>query len=131
MRLVIKMIKVSSKGDFRNTIKFLENVEKSNYINILKKYGEKGVNRLKAATPVDSGKTANSWKYKIEHNKNKISLVWYNTNINDGVPIALILQTGHGTRTGGYVRGIDYINPAMKPVFDEIANDVWKEVIGK
>ena len=68
---------------------------------------------------------------KIEHNKNKISLVWYNTNINDGVPIALILQTGHGTRTGGYVRGIDYINPAMKPVFDEIANEVWKEVIGK
>ena len=125
------MIKVSSKGDFRNTIKFLENVEKSNYINILKKYGEKGVNRLKAATPVDSGKTANSWEYKIEQNKNKISLVWYNTNINDGVPIALILQTGHGTRTGGYVRGIDYINPAMKPVFDEIANDVWKEVIGK
>lgn len=125
------MIKVSSKGDFRNTIKFLENVEKSNYINILRKYGEKGVNRLKAATPVDSGKTANSWEYKIEHNKNKISLVWYNTNINDGVPIALILQTGHGTRTGGYVRGIDYINPAMKPVFDEIANEVWKEVIGK
>lgn len=125
------MIKVSSKGDFRNTIKFLENVEKSNYINILKKYGEKGVNRLKAATPIDSGKTANSWEYKIEYNKNKISLVWYNTNINDGVPIALILQTGHGTRTGDYVRGIDYINPAMKPVFDEIANDVWKEVIGK
>lgn len=125
------MIKVSSKGDFRNTIKFLENVEKSNYINILKKYGEKGVNRLKAATPIDSGKTANSWEYKIEYNKNKISLVWYNTNINDGVPIALILQTGHGTRTGDYVRGIDYINPAMKPVFDEIANEVWKEVIGK
>lgn len=125
------MIKVSSKGDFKNTINFLEKIEKTNYINILNKYGEKGVANLKAATPVDSGKTANSWNYRIEKGKNKISIVWYNTNINKGVPIALILQTGHGTRTGGYVRGIDYINPAMRPVFDDIANAVWKEVVGK
>lgn len=125
------MIKVSSKGDFKNTIKFLENIKKQEYINILKRYGEKGVSKLKAATPVDSGETANSWDYRIETNKNKISIIWFNTNINKGVPIALILQTGHGTRNGGYVRGIDYINPAMKPVFDELANEVWKEVIGK
>lgn len=96
---------------------------------ILRKYGRIGVEALSSATPVDTGKTANSWHYRIEEEgRHKVSIIWTNSNTNKGVNIALILQYGHGTRQGGYVKGIDYINPAMKPVFDAISNKAWEEV---
>lgn len=94
----------------------------------LAKYGELGVEALAANTPKDSGKTAGSWYYTIEKNRDSVTISWENRNVNDGVVIAAILQYGHGTGTGGYVRGIDYINPSMKPVFQQIADDAWREV---
>ena len=122
-------ISFSSKGDFSKTIKFLNKMKNVKINNILSKYGEIGVNALSQATPKDSGVTSRSWNYKIEVNNNNASIVWYNTNVVKGVNIAVILQYGHGTRNGGWVEGRDYINPAMKPVFDKIADQVWKEVI--
>ena len=122
-------ISFSSKGDFSKTIKFLNKVKNVKINNILSKYGKIGVNALSQATPKDSGVTSRSWNYKIEVNNDNASIVWYNTNVVKGVNIAVILQYGHGTRNGGWVEGIDYINPAMKPIFDKIADQVWKEVI--
>ena len=122
-------ISFSSKGDFSKTIKFLNKMKNVKINNILSKYGKIGVNALSQATPKDSGVTSRSWNYKIEVNNDNASIVWYNTNVVKGVNIAVILQYGHGTRNGGWVEGRDYINPAMKPVFDKIADQVWKEVI--
>lgn len=122
-------ISFTSKGDFSKTIKFLNKVKNVKINNILSKYGKIGVNALSQATPKDSGVTSQSWNYRIEVNNNNASIVWYNTNVVKGVNIAVILQYGHGTRNGGWVEGTDYINPAMKPIFDKIANQVWKEVI--
>ena len=122
-------ISFSSKGDFSKTIKFLNKMKNVKINNILSKYGQIGVNALSQATPKDSGVTSRSWNYKIEVNNNNASIVWYNTNVVKGVNIAVILQYGHGTRNGGWVEGRDYINPAMKPIFDKIADQVWKEVI--
>ena len=122
-------ISFSSKGDFSKTIKFLNKVKNVKINNILSKYGKIGVDALSQATPKDSGVTSRSWNYKIEVNNGNASIVWYNTNVVKGVNIAVILQYGHGTRNGGWVEGRDYINPAMKPIFDKIADQVWKEVI--
>ncbi len=122
-------ISFTSKGDFSKTIKFLNKVKNVKINNILSKYGKIGVNALSQATPKDSGITSRSWNYKIEVNNGNASIVWYNTNVVKGVNIAVILQYGHGTRNGGWVEGRDYINPAMKPIFDKIADQVWKEVI--
>ena len=122
-------ISFSSKGDFSKTIKFLNKVKNVKINNILSKYGKIGVDALLQATPKDSGVTSRSWNYKIEVNNDNASIVWYNTNVVKGVNIAVILQYGHGTRNGGWVEGRDYINPAMKPIFDKIADQVWKEVI--
>lgn len=122
-------ISFTSKGDFSKTIKFLNKVKNVKINDILSKYGKIGVNALSQATPKDSGVTSRSWNYKIEVNNDNASIVWYNTNVVKGVNIAVILQYGHGTRNGGWVEGRDYINPAMKPVFDKIADQVWKEVI--
>ena len=122
-------ISFSSKGDFSKTIKFLNKVKNVKINNILSKYGKIGVNALSQATPKDSGVTSRSWNYKIEVNNDNASIVWYNTNVVKGVNIAVILQYGHGTRNGGWIEGRDYINPAMKPIFDKIADQVWKEVI--
>ena len=122
-------ISFSSKGDFSKTIKFLNKVKNVKINNILSKYGKIGVNALSQATPKDSGVTSRSWNYKIQVNNDNASIVWYNTNVVKGVNIAVILQYGHGTRNGGWVEGRDYINPAMKPIFDKIADQVWKEVI--
>lgn len=122
-------IKYTSKGDFSKTYKFLENVKKFKPETILKRYAKEGVAALKAATPNDSGETANSWGYEIEIKDGRnATITWTNSNRNKGVNIAVILQYGHGTRNGGYVVGRDYINPAMKPVFDKIATEAWKEV---
>lgn len=122
------MIKFVQKGDFSNIERFLNKVLRKDYLNILEKYGQIGVQLLSENTPKDSGKTADSWGYEIVGENEKTSLIWTNSNINKGVPIAIILQYGHGTRNGGYVSGIDYINPAMRPVFEELAYKVWKEV---
>lgn len=122
------VLEVKVTGNFNNTRKFLKYIKGRNYIEILRKYGKEGVDALSAATPFDTGQTAASWNYEIHETKNGAEIVWTNSNVNKGVNIAVILQYGHGTRNGGYVRGIDYINPALKPVFDKIAESVWKEV---
>jgi len=97
----------------------------------LDKYGKEGVAALSAATPVDTGKTANSWSYKIKRQNGSVSIDFYNSNFSNGVPIAIILQYGHTTNNGGWVQGRDYINPAIQPIFDKIAKNAWKEVTGK
>ncbi len=122
------MIRVKQRGDFKKTEKFLKKSFGRNYINVLEKYAQQGVLALSAATPIDTGLTSISWEYEIIQNQGSISIVWKNTNINDGVNIAIILQYGHGTQNGGYVTGIDYINPALKPIFDKMADAAWKEV---
>ena len=125
------MISVKSKGDFRKTEKFMKNARTKKLMSILKQYGEEGVAALMVATPLDTGRTASSWRYEIKVENNCIRLVFHNDNIQNGVPIAIILQYGHGTGTGGWVEGRDYINPAIQPVFDKIANSAWKEAIIK
>lgn len=122
------MMYLESKGDFTKTFNFLEKAKHLFNKSTFDKYGEVGVEALRQNTPKDSGKTADSWYYKVSEEKGRITITWLNRNINDGVPIAIILQYGHGTGTGGYVKGIDYINPAMKSVFDQIAEDAWREV---
>lgn len=122
------MISISYKGDFKKTEDFLKKSLASDYMAILNRYGQKGVSALSSATPKDSGETANSWGYRINNNKGSVSIIWTNSHVVDGVLIAVILQYGHATRNGGYVQGRDYINPAIRPIFDEISNDVWREV---
>ena len=125
------MISLTSKGDFRKTEKFMKNARTKKLMSILKQYGEEGVAALMVSTPLDTGRTASSWRYEIKVENNCIRLVFHNDNIQNGVPIAIILQYGHGTGTGGWVEGRDYINPAIQPVFDKIANSAWKEAIIK
>ena len=121
-------ISFRQKGDFSKTMSFLERAKEVIHRSELDKYGREGVAALASATPVDSGKTANSWYYKIEHSRGSVTISFHNSNIQNGVPIAIILQYGHGTRNGGYVQGRDYINPAIQPIFDKISNDMWREV---
>ena len=122
------MIGFRQKGDFSKTTKFLKRLKQDVSISTFEKYGEKGVAALASATPVDSGLTASSWYYKIEKTNSSISLLFCNSNIQNGVPIAVILQYGHGTRNGGWVQGRDYINPAIQPIFDQIVKEAWGEV---
>lgn len=122
------MITFRQKGDFSKLNKYFERLKEVARIGVLDKYGEAGVNALASATPTESGKTASSWYYKIEHTGDSATIGFYNSNVNKGVPIAIILQYGHGTGTGGWVEGRDYINPAIQPIFDKIAEDAWKEV---
>lgn len=122
------MLYVTSKGDFSKTQHFLAKLAKPNIVERLKAYGSMGVDALSAATPKDSGKTSGSWGYEVKQSGKTYSIVWTNTNVVNGVPIAVILQYGHGTGTGGYVKGRDYINPAIQPIMDRIAEDVWKVV---
>lgn len=122
------MIKITQKGDFHKTEAFLNRDRAEIIWNILNQYGSIGCLRLMEATPVKSGKTASSWYYTIEKTSKGYRINWANSNVNDGVPIAVIIQTGHGTRNGGYVPPNDYINPAMKPIMESIADTAWKEV---
>lgn len=121
------MITVRQRGDFKNLTSFLERSKEVFNLGILDKYGRQGVAALQASTPKDTGKTAESWYYKINRNNGTVSLSFHNSNENKGVPIAIILQYGHATGNGGYVEGIDYINPALKPVFQKLADEAWKE----
>lgn len=122
------MIGFTHTGDFSKATAYLKSLKQMQIRNILEKYGKDGVIALSSATPVDTGLTAQSWYYKIEQKDNVTKLLYCNSNINNGVPIAIILQTGHGTRTGGWVEGRDYINPAIQPIFDKIVKEAWGEV---
>ena len=122
------MITFRQKGDFSKASRYLERLKEAAKLGVLDKYGREGVAALASATPTETGLTANSWTYEIERKGSSVSIVYKNSNINKGVPIAVILQYGHGTGTGGWVQGRDYINPAIQPVFDRIADEAWKEV---
>ena len=122
------MISFRQKGDFSKLTRFLERATNLVHLSDLDRYGREGVAALASATPVDTGKTAASWYYDIKINKESASITFNNSNIQNGVPIAIILQYGHGTRNGGWVEGRDYINPVIQPIFDKIAEEAWKEV---
>lgn len=126
-----KTISVKNKGSFKDTFDFFhKNLEKAKWEKLWK-YGEMGVEALRNATPVDTGLTRDCWKYEIEHKGDQVRIVWSNTNVvKDYFNVAIMLQYGHATRGGGYVEGIDYINPALKPVFEKIANDLWDDTVG-
>ena len=122
------MISFKQNGDFSKTTDYLKrSLDTINY-SFLSKYGQKGVDALIKATPKDTGKTAASWRYRITHNKGEYRIIWENTNIQNGIPIAIIIQYGHAAKNGTWVQGRDYINPALRPVLDEISNEIWKEV---
>lgn len=122
------MISFRQRGDFSKTTRYLERVKEAIHLGLLDKYGREGVAALSSATPVESGLTANSWYYEIDNKSGSAAITFYNSHVNEGVPIAIILQYGHGTGTGGWVEGRDYINPAIQPVFDRLADEAWKEV---
>lgn len=122
------MIKFRHKGDFSKATSFLERAKRAVHRSFLDRYGQAGVVALASATPVDSGLTASSWYYKIEDKSGSVTISFFNSNIQNGVPIAIILQYGHGTRNGGWVQGRDYINPAIRPIFDQIVKEAWREV---
>lgn len=122
------MISFRQKGDLSKVTRRLERLKEVARLGILDKYGKEGVAALASATPIESGETANSWYYEIVRSKGSVSIRFLNSNIQNGVPIAIILQYGHGTGTGGWVQGRDYINPAIQPIFDRIAKDLWREV---
>lgn len=123
------MISIKTKGNFKKTDDFLKKALNVTYEDILRHYGELGVRRLQEYTPIDTGETAYSWYYEIETNRDKSTIRWCNRNIvGDSSNVAVLLQLGHGTKNGGYVQGIDYINPALKPIFDDVANKIFEEV---
>lgn len=122
------MIRFRHKGDFSKTTRFLERAKKAVRLEDLEKYGREGVAALASATPVDSGLTASSWYYEISQANGSVKITFLNSNVNKGVVIAVILQYGHGTRNGGWVQGTDYINPAIQPIFNKIADEAWREV---
>ena len=122
------MITFRQSGDFSKTMRFLERAKQVVHISDLDRYGRAGVAALKSATPVDTGLTADSWYYEIKNRNGTVEITFNNSNIQNGVPIAIILQYGHATRNGGWVQGRDYINPAIQPIFDEIVKSAWKEV---
>jgi hypothetical protein len=122
------MITIESKGSFKRTDAFLKYMSKKDIFKSLETYAKQGVEALSSATPVDSGLAASSWYYEVKKGRGSYSITWLNSDVEDGFPVAIMLQYGYGTGTGGYVRGVDYINPAIKPIFDKIAEQVWKEV---
>lgn len=123
------MIRLSSSGSTVKTSKFLDKLLSRDIYKDLNRYGQIGATALARATPTRTGKTANSWTYRVIQGRNGTTIMWLNNNVNKGAQIAILLQYGHGTGTGGYVAGYDYINPAIRPIFDQIADDVWKKVI--
>lgn len=122
------MVSVKSSGSFAKTLHFLNTVRKGSIFYDLDQYGKQGVLLLSQATPKDSGKTASMWDYEITRQNGRYKITWINKNDNEGVNVAVLIQYGHGTGTGGYVEGIDYINPALRPLFDKMADDIWKRV---
>ena len=125
-----KVISFKTSGNLKKTDRFLSGIIQRHYRRKLERFGAVGVKALQEATPKDTGLTAESWSYEIVEEGNRLGLYWRNSNRHDGALIAVLLQYGHGTGTGGWVEGLDYINPAIRPVFTQIANEVWKEVVG-
>lgn len=125
------MVTIVCNKKFTKTERYLTNIKDPINTSFLDKYGQMGVDALREATPKDTGKTSESWYYKITKTKDSTFINWYNDNFNDGVPIAIVLQYGHATRNGGFVKGIDYINPALKPIFEQIASEAWKEALNE
>lgn len=124
------MISFHHRGSLRKTETFLKKVSRDDIYSSLERYAKEGVDALSASTPSDTGKTASSWDYEIKKDKTGITIYWTNSNLVDGIPVAILIQYGHGTGTGGYVQGIDFINPALRPIFEKIAENVWREVTG-
>lgn len=122
------MIKIRHKGNFSKTTKFFERVRESVHKGNFDRFGREGVAALASATPVESGETANAWYYQIEIKKNTVRITFCNSNVQNGIPVAILLQYGHATKNGGFVEGRDYINPAIQPIFDKIADEAWREV---
>ena len=122
------MLRFESRGDFKNTERFLRKMSSVDIASALKSLAQEGVRALSEATPLDSGRAATSWGYEITRSRTSTSITWTNSDVESGFPVAIMLQYGHGTRNGGYVKGRDYINPAMQPVFDKIAEEAWKVV---
>ena len=122
------LVVMKQSGSLKNFEGFLYKNRKRRLYQLLNEYGKQGVELLRDATPVDTGKTATGWDYEIEVNSQGISLYWVNNNVNEGVPIAILIQYGHATRNGSYVQGIDYINPTLRPLFESMATKLWKEV---
>ena len=123
------MVRIKVKGSFRKTKKMLEQAEACDFRRILEKYAIEGVAALTLATPQDTGETAADWGYEIEYGKGKARIHWTNKNMKDGVPIAILIQYGHATKNGGWVEGRDFINPAIQPIMDKIAENAWREVV--
>lgn len=122
------MVSIRHKGDFAKLTRYLEKVKSAARVSVLDRFGKEGVAALSSATPVDTGVTSRSWYYEIERGKGSAIIKFCNSNVQNGVMIAIILQYGHGTRNGGWVEGRDYINPALQPVFDKLAESAWREV---
>ena len=125
----MNLISFRHKGNLNKTEIFCKRTLNPNYMSIIERYGREGVNALSSATPINSGETASSWGYKIKRNKYSVSIIWTNSHVENGIPIVILIQYGHATSNGGYVQGHDFINPALKPVFDKMAKEVWEEVI--
>jgi hypothetical protein len=123
-------ITIRHRGRFKNTERLFKKAAyiDNRYYAILEKYAQEGVLALQSHTPTDTGKTSDSWSYRITRSKSGMTIAWYNSNVVAGVPIAVLLQYGHGTRNGGFVRGINYINPALTPIFDKLKNATWREL---
>lgn len=123
------MIRIKQKGDFRKTERFLDKLKRKGYLESLRKWGDEGIEALSRATPKDTGFTASMWRFEIEVTGTKARIVWRNDHINNDEVIAILIQYGHGTHNGGYIQGVDYINPAIKPIFDKIAKEAWEGVV--
>ena len=122
------MISVTHNGSFKNIESFFKKAPKVDIRSILEKYAKRGVDALSANTPQGTGLTANSWGYDIHQSNGDYTIIWTNTNVVSGIPVAILLQYGHATKNGGFVQGVDFINPALKPLFDDLAKDLWEEV---
>jgi hypothetical protein len=121
-------IDVKQHGNLNKTYNFLTHVKRKDFSDVLDKWGREGVAALSSATPRNTGTTAESWEYNVKKFLNYAKITWSNTNLNDGIPIAILIQYGHGTKNGAYVEGVDFINPAMRPIFEQLADSIWKEV---
>lgn len=122
------MIKITQKGDFSKTERFFNRLLRKNYLNIIADYANRGIEALKQATPENTGKTADSWSYEIVKGKGKTTLYFTNSNVQNGCNVAILLIYGHGTRNGGYVQGNDFVTPALRPIFQDLADKIWREV---
>lgn len=127
----MSVIKIREKGDFNNSMSFLRRLTRTDFASKLREYGEYGVLMLYRATPYDTGETARAWRYVIEQAPDRVTISWVNDHAPRGVQVAILLQYGHATKNGGWVEGIDYINPALAPVFEMIKDNLWKEVTAK